>query len=152
MCIRDRLYKAHLLVLNTLHSAIVNEVMYLIQTQIRNIASVIISRHIKKFYKLYREQHKQDNVECKHIFYKRVANLTNIELSTEEQNLLSKGLHYNLPDFSKHALTREVTNAEATIKCIKNQDTQCETRSLINNKLNRLLKLNSCLLYTSRCV
>ena len=123
------------MVLNTLHPAITHEVLDLIQTQIRNIAKVIISKHNKKFDKLYYKQCKQDNIACKHKFYKRVANYTDIMLSTEEQELLSKGLQYNLPDFSKNVLIREITNAEAVIKCIKDQDIQCETRSLINLSL-----------------
>ena len=86
-----------------------------------------------------RDRRKEDDIDCKHSFYKRIANYTDIRLSKDEENLLSKGIKYNLPNFSKNVLLQEVTNAEAIIKCIRNQDSQCEIRSVSNNKLNRLL-------------
>ena len=112
----------------------------------------------------------------------RVDNLTNIELSNEECSLLSKVLQHNLTDYGKDMLIREVVNAEAVIKQIKNQEIQNDTRVAINYKLNRILQsgrtpnmrpnneikvaknikrklenvdamiTKACLLYTSRCV
>ena len=139
------LYIAHLKVLDSLHPAIISNVMELIEAQIREVVKVIISKHIKKFDNLYKKQHmydNNDNINCKHNFYKRVVNYTNIELSSDETELISKGLKYNLPKLSKNSLLRGVINAEAAIKCIKNQETQQVTRSVINNKLDRILKMD----------
>ena len=135
------LYTAHLKVLDSLHPAIISNVMELIEAQIREVIKVIL-KHIKKFDNLYKKQHMYDNINCKHNFYKRVVNYTNIELSSDETELLSKGLQYNLPKLSKNSLLRGVINAEAAIKCIKNQETQQVRRSVINSKLDRILKMD----------
>ena len=113
------MYKAHLEMLNKLHSAIIYSAMELIGTQIRKAVKVIIATHTKKFDLLFSKQHKPDNIDCKHRFYKRIAKYTNIRLSKDEEDLLSKGLKYNLPNFNnKNVLLWEITNAEAVIKCI----------------------------------
>ena len=143
-------YRAHLEVLNTLHPAIINNVIGTVNTQITNTTKVIIATHNKKFTKLQREQHTHRDIKCKHVFHKRVDNHTKMIFSEDEIKLLSKGFNYNLPKFNKNNLVREVTNAEAALKYIKNQGTQQEARSIINNKLTRLLKISNNVIMPSK--
>ena len=90
-------------------------------------------------------------------------------------NLLNKGIDYNFPPDNKHNIVDEVINAETVVKAIN------ESHHIINHKFIKILNnrntdgrtiqkqlraqaerktfkkintklLNSCLLYTSRCV
>ena len=73
-----------------------------------------------------------NNVQCKHKFYTRLQNLTSLDLSTDETDLLNKGLKYNLPlhksNLNREHIIAEIINAETVVKAMV------------------------CLLYTSRCV
>ena len=66
-----------------------------------------------------------------------------MNLTNDEETLLNKGLKYNLPARSKNHLVHEVINAEAAIKFLPSDNTQNEARVMINNKLNRLLNMNT---------
>lgn len=77
-------------------------------------------------------------------FYTYTANYTNIWLSKDEVDRLSKGLKYNLPN--KNVLIWKLINTEAVIKYIRNKDSRYEIHSIINSKLNTLLKINNFLL------
>ena len=92
---------------------------------------------------LHDNQQNNISIRSHHTFYRRVANLSNINLTNAEKILLSKGLKYNLPRLDKDHLVHEVVNAEATIRTLSDTNTQNEARTIINNKLNRLLKINN---------
>ena len=89
---------------------------------------------------LKHEQIKEDTIICKHKFYTRVSNLKPIQFTSDEIDILNKGLNYNIPYVNKDHITHEIINAEAAIKTIPSQALQNETRAIINNKLNKLLE------------
>ena len=126
--LNHELYKLHLELLNSMHPAVSNNVFEVIEQQIKRITCKILFTHNKKFRSLHDNQQNNISIRSHHTFYRRVANLSNINLTNAEEILLSKGLTYNLPRLDKDHLVHEVVNAEATIRML------------------------SCLLYTSRCV
>jgi hypothetical protein len=50
-----------------------------------------------------------------HKFYPRIVNNTNIELTTEENELLSKGLQYNINHRNKNWFKRLALEADAAV-------------------------------------
>ena len=81
--------------------------------------------------------------ECKHKFYKRVSNLTDIVFDSVELNLLNKGFKYNLPDLTKNHAMREMIHTEAAIKSVPDLKSQNELRVSINNRIGRSLRTNN---------
>ena len=73
-------------------------------------------------------------------FYTRVSNLTSIQFTSDERDILNKGLNYNIPYISKDHIIREIISAEAAVKTIPSQTLQNETLAVINNSLNKCLK------------
>jgi hypothetical protein len=141
--LNNELYKLHLELLNSMHPAVSNNVLEVIKQQIKRVTSKILFTHNKKLRSLHDKQQNNINIRSHHTFYRRIANLSSINLTNAETILLSKGLSYNLPRFNNNYLVHEVVNAEATIRMLSDTNTQNEARTIINNKLNRLLKFNN---------
>lgn len=141
--LNSELYRIHLKLLNELHPAICDSVLNIVEQQIQRFRYKTLVTHNRKIHALQQKQSNAVNTVCNHIFYKRVANLTDINLTFDEEVLLSKGLKYNLPTRNANHLVYEAINAEAAIKFIPNENTQNETRVILNNKLNRLLNINT---------
>ena len=76
--------------------------------------------------------------ECKHTFYPRTVNLTDIAFDNDEINLLNKGLNYNFPPDNKHNIVDEVINAETAVKAIDDLWLQNQSRHVINYKFNNI--------------
>ena len=96
---------------------------------------------------------RSNNVWCKHKFYTRLQNLTSIDLNTDETDLLNKGLKYNLPlhksNLNCEHIIGEVINVETVVKAMVVQKDQDETRFLINDKFNKIIKNQSNNIYSS---
>ena len=111
--LNSELYRIHLELLNALHPAIYNSVLDKVEQQIQCIRYKIFVTHNKKLCSLQHKQRNTVDTVCKHKFYMRVENLTDMNLTNDEETLLNKGLKYNLPARSKNHLVHEVINAEA---------------------------------------
>ena len=139
------LLKSHLKMLNEIDKIYLHNIQDYINDCIKNSTNKILKKHNnKKKALLNHRNNKVKQIECKHKFHQRVMNLTDMNFNTEEIKVLEKGLKYNLPNFNnKTMIIDEVTNAEAVIKSIKNNDIRNEARILINNKLNKRLNNNT---------
>ena len=136
------LYKAHLKLLNSVHPAIIDNIIININNRVNDIVNKIYKKQHEKYQNLFKIFNKRDNIECKQEFFPRVQNLTTIEFNNEEINLLEKGLNYNIPmnPINNKTVFDEIINAEAAIKNIKNPTTQIEIRNYVNKKTNKIIK------------
>ena len=141
--LNELLYKSNLKLLNTIHPVLIFNLMQYVNNRIMKVILPIAQKHDKKINNLISSQHNNMITKCKHTFYSRVSNLTDIEFDSRELNLLNKGLKYNVPDFNKNHLTREIIHAEAAIKTVPNVNSQNELRVLINSKLNKALSIHN---------
>lgn len=129
--------------MNTIHPALIPKVLQYIDNRITSRMTIIIRRHDKKINALVLKQHNYDDINCKHVFNKRIANLTNIEFDKNELSILNKGLKYNLPYSNNNKnLIKEIVQAEAVIKTLPNLNSQNEMRVLINRKLHKSNETN----------
>lgn len=113
-----------------MHLAESNNVLEVIEQQIKRVTCKILFTHNKKLRSLHDKQQNNINIRSHHTFYRRTANLSSINLTNAETVLLSKGLSYNLPRFDKNYLVIEVLNAEATIRMLSDTNTQNEARTI----------------------
>ena len=126
------LYKAHLKLLNSIHPAIIENTIININSRVNDIVYKIYKKQHEKFQNLFKLFNKNNNIECKHKFFPRLQNLTNIEFNNEEIHILENGLNYNIPmnPTNNKTLFDEIISAEAAIKNIKNPTTQIEFRTI----------------------
>jgi len=73
------------------------------------------------------KHHKHETCNQQHIFYQCTINLTNINFTTEEQNLLDQGMPYCIPRPTETQWTTLILETEQAIKLLdpKIQDTYC---------------------------
>ena len=164
------LFKLHLLIYNQIHPAIIDIIMNKVNTYISDTMRTIRQKQTLKLKRLISTQRSHRIPECKHSFYPRTVNLTDITFDSDEMNLLNKGLDYNFPPDNKHNIVDEVINAETAVKAINDSKLQNESRHIINHKFIKILNnrntdgrtiqkqiraqaerktLKNCLLYTS---
>ena len=116
-----------------------NSIKEYVDKRVTKIRLSMTHIHDKKLQSLLSNQRYEVNIECKHKFYTRVSNLTDIEFNNSEIEILNKGLKYNIPTVHKNQIISEVVNAEAAIKSIPHHNLQNEARQLINIKLKKTL-------------
>ena len=127
------LYKLHLQLLDNTHPAVLNHYLDFINNDVRRIVYQMRIKQSDKLQRLFNDQLPiSSNFKCKHKFYTRLQNLTSLVLNTDETDLLSKGLKYNLP-IHKSSLNRkhiiaEIINAETVFKAMVDQKDRDETR------------------------
>ena len=140
--LNQKLYLAHLELINKINNTLVNEVICNINYNLEEQIKKIVKTKENKFKKLFKKHNdKKEKITVTHEFYPRLINLTNIEFENTEIELLEKGLSYNLPEYNKKTIDfKEIINAETTIKSIESQDLQNEIRTVINSKINKLSK------------
>lgn len=84
----------------------------------------------------------QKNNAVAHQFYPRVINLTEIDFTNEEANLLNKGLKYSFKNKgSKQSLINEIINAKTAINSISDEETKTVVRHVIDNKIIKIKKI-----------
>ena len=139
--LNNELYKLHLEIYNTFNFIIAESFIHNINQYTKNIAKEIYKKQQIKIKTLNKKQN-LPLPTCKHTFFPRLINNTNIQLTTPEIETLNRGLKFNLPKINKMNIDNEVINAEAAIKTIPTQDSQNETRVIINKKLKQIIKTN----------
>lgn len=127
--LNSKLYGAHLQLLNNVHPAALDHYLEFINSTIEIVVYNMRTTQLNKLQRLIDDQiPKTSNTSCKHVFHTRLCNLTSIELNTDEENLLNKGLKYNLPlhkpNFNTRHILTEVASAETVIKAINEQKEQ----------------------------
>lgn len=137
------LYRLHLNMLNIIHPAIINNVSNCIDRYVTRIVNQVYYIHRKKLNNLLNNQRQNDqNINCKHTFYPRICNLTDIHFDKDEIDILSKCLKFNIPNiYNKNNhnkfIIQEIVNTEAAIKMIRDDNLQNEARILANIKFNK---------------
>ena len=81
------LYKAHLTLLKEIHSIILPNILQYINQQVTKFTLPIVHKHDKKLNKLTTRRHHDKFTGCKHTFYTRVSNLTDIKFDAQEMNI-----------------------------------------------------------------
>ena len=76
---------------------IIQNIMEYVNSYAQEIARKTYERQEAKLRSLIQLKEKESPIKCKHQFYERVSNLSNIHLDRDERDNLSKGLKYNLP-------------------------------------------------------
>ena len=137
------LYKAHLTLLKEIHPALLPSVLQYINQQIMKFTLPTVHKHDKKLSTLTERQHNHKFAGCKHTFYNRVSNLTDIKFDSHEMNMLNKGFKYNLPDLNRNHLIKELILTEAAIKSVPDLQTQNDLRVTINSKVDRHIRTHN---------
>jgi hypothetical protein len=91
----------------------------------------------KKLNKL-KEDNKIHTQYSKHVFHKRIENMSNVEFTGEGKTLLSKGLKYNLHHKQKHWIKTLAIEADSAINLL-NPHEQAYMRQRVTHRLRRLI-------------
>ena len=83
--------------------------------------------------------------QCSHVFYKRLHNCTNIQLTPAEENTLNKGLKFNLPSFKSDSLqkSKSILMSESTIKTLPTQQLREDARVTIKKSVKQMKNSNA---------
>ena len=90
--------------------------------------------------KLNNKHSQNEDIQCNHVFYPRISNLTSINFNNDELNLLNKGINYCIPPvFNNYRIAHELISAETAVKAIADPKMQDEACHLINNRFKRFM-------------
>lgn len=139
------LYLAHLELGKCLTPLTFTYVMNFVDQYIWYTSRDVRFRHAKKMERLLEVQQdnlrQQDEIMSPFAFFERVKNLTNIQFTSSEMTILSKGLKYNIePDFNsttiKHLIaTTKVAMDMASLSVREKNDLTSKIAKLIENEI-----------------
>lgn len=112
---------------------------------LNNLKYVMHRKQIILDYKLERLiniKYREFNRDSRHQFYKKVENLTDVQISSNENRLLEKGLKYNLEGSyrNKNCLKQTVVECERALGLVDPRERN-HARHLMLEKLNKVKKL-----------
>lgn len=133
------LLKKHIELLNCLHPS-QHHIINILESQINNKITKKKTTQRKKLEHLIESQIHNEIIKCSHEFHPRVINMTEIQFSEDELNLLNIGLNFNFANNRKSSLITELLQSESAIKSIKNDESRDIARVMVINRVNKFIK------------